>query len=41
MKYCDKLNDETDYRFSNLLNKSLKEKLETFKQIKENEKKKK
>ena len=41
MTYCDKVNDETDYKFSNLLNGSLKEKLETLKQIEENEKKKK
>ena len=37
LTFCKKLNSEKDYRFSHILNRNLKEKIETLKKIEENE----
>ena len=37
LTWCESLNSVTDYKFSHLLNGNLKEKLNTLKQIKQNE----
>ena len=35
--WCDKINKETEQRFTDILNGNLEEKIETLKQIKKNE----
>ena len=41
LTWCEEINSKNDYTYSNLLNGSLKEKIETLKQIVSNEKRRK